>query len=109
MGVYYAAVCDAKRERIDPGYINNMGIKRGAIAFPNHPLGPIVIFALVSGRWPSARLAHDAGGDDEAYENYTDVTAEVVAEYVAEYGDRARMCNLGDEAIQYTGRSPVAP
>ena len=45
MGIYYRAACDELRESIDPGDINNLGNKIGAIAHPEHPFGAVLVFA----------------------------------------------------------------
>ena len=85
MGIYYMIACDELKERIDPGHINNLGIKAHAIAHPKHPLGSVVIFALLY-RWRGKviRLANDAG-NDAGYDDYKDVTNEVIDEYNTEY------------------------
>lgn len=85
MGVYYQIACDELRERIDPGYIDNLGIKRGAIACHDHPFGPMVIFALLN-RWAGkqARLVDDTS-DDPGYFLYQNVTAFIIYEYNQQY------------------------
>lgn len=82
MGNYYQVACDELKERIDPGDINDLGIKAGPVAHLEHPLGALTIFNLL-GRWHcmSVRLVSDAGGDDEAYHRYTDVTYETIRRY----------------------------
>jgi len=86
MGIYYAIACDELKERIEPGSINNLGIKQHAIAHPNHPFGSVSVFALVT-RWrgKTARIVNDCA-DDPGYYEYTDVTRQIVDEYNAEYG-----------------------
>jgi hypothetical protein len=81
MGVYYQVACDEDRERIDPGSINDLGIKVGAIAHPNHPFGSVVVFAM-SHRWHGkpTRIVDDLGSDP-GYFDYNEVTEEVVKEY----------------------------
>jgi len=81
MATYYKIACDKKKEHINPGYINNLGIKKYAIADLEHPLGAIAIFAMLN-RWEfsEVRLVSDANFD-EAYYCYTDVTEEVLSEY----------------------------
>ncbi len=86
MGVYYKIVCDALKESIDPGELDDCGVKLGSIAYPGHPLGMVTIHAL-SSRWmnQSCRLANDSGGDDEAYSEYRDVTEVLVTDFNARY------------------------
>lgn len=86
MGVYYKAACDELREKIDPGKINDLGVKAGAIAHPEHPFGSIVVFSML-GRWNgcTVRLANDSD-DDEGYFDYQDVTKQVVEAYNEKYG-----------------------
>jgi hypothetical protein len=81
MGVYYKIACDKRKERIDPGEIDNLGNKSGAIAHPDHPFGMVVIFALTT-RWAreSIRLVDDLAGDP-GYYDYEDVTKDILAEY----------------------------
>jgi hypothetical protein len=86
MGVYYKAACDDLQERIDPGHIENLGIKAGSIARSEHPFGSLVIFAMLY-RWRNhgVRIADDLG-DDPGYFEYRDITGEVLAEYNKSYG-----------------------
>lgn len=86
MGVYYKAACDELREKIDPGKINDLGVKASAIAHPDHPFGSVVVFAML-GRWSghATRLANDTE-DDEGYFGYQDVTKQVVQDYNERYG-----------------------
>lgn len=86
MGIYYQVACDATQERIDPGGINDLGIKADAIAYPKHPFGPVVIYAMLT-RWSgkSVRLVNDLG-DDPGYFDYADITGEIIAEYNKKYG-----------------------
>ena len=89
MGVYYKAVCDELQESIDPGRINDGGVKGYAIAHPTHEFGPVVILAML-GRWRrhSVRLVtHENPHADNPYHSYTDVTKQVIAEYNSLYGD----------------------
>lgn len=81
MGTYYMAACDEAKERIDPGSINDLGVKFGSISHPEHPFGSVVIFAMAT-RWrgKQARIASDIGSDP-GYYDYREVTAEVLAEY----------------------------
>ena len=108
MGIYYDAVCDEKRERIEPGHINDLGIKAYAIAFPTHPFGPVVIFAMLS-RWRNCavRLQADESCPEDVFD-YKDVTAEVVAAYVEHYKEHAVLPPAGSrtepEPIRYTGK-----
>lgn len=86
MGTYYKIACDEVRESIDPGDINNLGVKLGSIAHPEHPFGPVAVFAM-AWRWSgkACQIVPDGGDDDEAYYAYQDVTAEVVKDYNAHY------------------------
>jgi hypothetical protein len=81
MGTYYVVACDDLREHIDPGNIDDLGVKAGAISNPQHPFGAVVIFALRT-RWfgKTARLVDDCGSDP-AFFNYRDATEEVLSEY----------------------------
>jgi hypothetical protein len=81
MGVYYKIVCDEKKESIDPGEINDLGIKASSIANPTHPFGPLVIFASLH-RWNQLpiRLVNDTG-DDDGYFRYDNVTEYIIEEY----------------------------
>ena len=65
MGTYYRAACDAAKQTIDPGYMNDLGMKHSAISHPNHPFGPILSFAM-STRWigGSVRLVSDNVEDE---------------------------------------------
>lgn len=86
MGVYYKAVCDELKQNIDPGKINNLGVKRGPIAHPEHPFGQILVFAMLN-VWATrqVRIANDES-DDEAYFEYEDVTGHVLEMYNKYYG-----------------------
>ena len=90
MGIYYAVACDKFKESIDPGAINNLGIKAGSIAHPNHPLGAVIIFAALY-RWQGEpiRVVNDLG-DDPGYFEYRDVTKEVLKEYNEYYSTDLR-------------------
>lgn len=107
MGIYWNAVCDEKRELIDPGDINNLGMKDYAIAHPNHPFGPIVVFAMLH-RWAYhvVRLQSDESMSDEVFK-YKNVTEEVIAAYVDFYKEQA-VTPTGlitpPEPIRYTGK-----
>jgi hypothetical protein len=84
MGVYYKAACDEAKEQIDPGHINDLGVKAGSIAHPEHPFGPVVIFAMLY-RWKApVRIANDTA-DDDGYFVYADVTEEVLKAYNERY------------------------
>lgn len=94
MGTYYQVACDQHKERIDPGDINNKGIKAHAIAHPNHEFGPVVIFAMLR-RWNAPiRLADDTR-EDEGYFDYKNVTQQVIADYNEVYGT----------SLEYTGKA----
>lgn len=82
MGTYYMVACDKLKERINPSNINNLGIKAGPIAHPNHPFGQVVMFALLN-RWSneSIRLVNDGQSDEDAFFEYADVTKEVLSDY----------------------------
>ena len=86
MGIYYMVACDELKERIDPGVINNLGVKEHAIAHPEHPFGAVVVFALLN-RWRGKviRLADDRS-DDAGYYDYVCVTESVLAEFNTCYG-----------------------
>lgn len=80
MGVYYQVACDKHKERIDPGEIDDLGIKEGPIAHPEHPFGPVVVFAMLH-RWQaSVRLVNDSS-DDPGFFEYENVTEEVLRKY----------------------------
>ena len=101
MGTYYKIACDELKERIDPGSIDNLGIKWRSIAHPDHPFGSVAIFALVT-RWEgkAARIANDLC-DDAGYFEYADVTQQIMVEYNLEYGTALRFTGAGagdDEA-----------
>jgi hypothetical protein len=85
MGTYYKVACDETKENIDPGSINDLGVKKHAVAAPEHPLGPIVVFALVT-RWfgKKCRAVIDVD-DDLGYFDYKDITKEVIEAYNKEY------------------------
>lgn len=102
MGVYYTAVCDEKRELIEPGDINDLGIKRYAIGCPTHPFGAILVHALVS-RWSGCKARIVGDFCDEGEASYADVTAEVLKSYVETYKEHACLAVEGTKAIEYTG------
>ena len=85
MGTYYCVACDELKEKIDPGDINNCGVKQGSIGSLDHPIGAVSVFAMCR-RWrhKEIRLAYDSA-DDPGYDEYTDVTKEVLEEYNKEY------------------------
>lgn len=85
MGTYYCVVCDELEEKIDPGSIDNLGIKEGAIGNLKHSIGAVTIFALC-GRWRNKkiRLANDSG-NDPGYDDYTEITKEILEEYNKSY------------------------
>lgn len=80
MGVYYQVACDESKERIDPGDIDDLGIKAGAIAHPEHPFGPVVMFAMLH-RWRSPIRLVDDTRDDPGYFEYVNVTEVVLLQY----------------------------
>lgn len=85
MGTYYQVACDEKKERIDPGEINDLGIKSGPIANPKHPFGAVVIFAMLH-RWRApVRLVNDCA-EDAGYFEYANVTEETLKAYNEFYG-----------------------
>lgn len=86
MGTYYKAACDELSESIDPGEIDNLGIKANAIANPAHPLGPFIVYAMLN-RWhgKKVRIVNDAG-DDDGYFRYENVTEDVLEDYNKNYG-----------------------
>lgn len=90
MGVYHKIACDECKESIDPGNINDLGIKTWAIASPEHWLGILAVFAMTS-RWDgnSVRLVNDTAYD-QGYFMYTDVTKEVIEAYNEKYGTDLR-------------------
>ncbi len=98
MGIYYVIACDELKEKIEPGSINNLGIKQRAIAHPDHPFGPVSVFALVT-RWrdKAARVLND-GGDDPGYFEYTDVTQQIIDEYNSEYRTALKFTGDDDDA-----------
>lgn len=102
MGVYYKIACDQAREVIDPGDVNDFGIKFSSITCLDHPIGSLTIFAL-GRRWSgkTVRLVDDCGDDDTPYFTYRDVTREVIEEYNEH--------NRGDEQIRYTGYVATSP
>lgn len=97
MGVYYVIACDKLKEKIDPGSINDLGMKQHAIAHQKHPFGSVVIFALVT-RWcnQTARIANDYN-DDPGYYEYTDITQQIINEYNTEY----------ETILQFTGEKEL--
>ena len=97
MGIYYQVACDDLKERIDPGSIDDLGTKAGAIAHPEHPFGAIVIFAL-STRWKgeSIRLVDDRG-DDAGYFDYEEVTKYVLRDYNEFYNTGYQFTPMDDD------------
>lgn len=93
------------RESIDPGDINNLGIKFGAIGHPQHPFGPVVVFAMLT-RWNGhgARIVGDSGDNDDPYYEYRDVTADVLADY-NEYYSGLKALDSPEWPLKYTGAS----
>jgi len=85
MAIYYQVVCDEAKEGIYPGFINNLGVKSGSIAHPEHPIGNILMFAMLY-RWSGStvRLANDLE-EDLGFFEYEDVTEQVLAEYNKSY------------------------
>ena len=85
MGIYYAVGCDTLKERISFANVGNYGIKSDSTAFPGHPLGAVIIFALLN-RWHgmSIKLINDSY-DEEEYYNYTNVTSFVLHDYDEKY------------------------
>lgn len=94
MGVYYKIACDEVKESIEPGDINDLGIKLNAISAPDHPFGAVCVFAMAR-RWACrpCRIVDDCG-DDPGYFDYADVTEEVIKAYNEVYRD--------GEPIRYT-------
>jgi len=87
MGVYYKLVCDEVKESIDPGSINNLGNKAGAIANLEHPLGAVAMLTLIH-RWRDpVRLISD---EEDAYFDYTDITKEALKMYNFAYNTQLR-------------------
>jgi hypothetical protein len=86
MGIYCKVACDETRESIDPGLINNSGIKIQHLGRRNHPLGPLVMHVL-TWRWQgkSCRVVDDSG-DDPAYDAYVDITESMIADYNSSLG-----------------------
>ena len=94
MGTYYQVACDERKERIDPGDIDDLGIKAGPIAHPKHPFGPVVMFAMLH-RWRRpVRLVNDCA-EDPGYFEYENVTEEVLAAYNEYY----------ETEFKFTGKS----
>lgn len=93
MGVYYAIVCDERREKISPYRIGGFewGVKALSISSPGHPFSRLVIHAMTCGRWAGllCRIVSDAGEDDSPYFAYTDVTLAVEKEYERDHGPLA--------------------
>ena len=81
MGNYYKVACDELKENIDPGDIDNLGIKRLSIDWFEHPFGAVVIFAMLT-RWAGkdVRLVDDCG-EDPGYFEYKNVTRHILEEY----------------------------
>lgn len=98
MGTYYKVACDALQENIDPGDVNDGGIKLKAISHPQHAFGPLVVFAM-AGRW-NGRLCRVVPDNREdaaaAYDDYKDVTEEVITEYNRFH------CLSGSAVLRYT-------
>ena len=96
MGIYYQIACDELEERIDPGSINNLGVKAKNIANPKHPFGQVVVFVLLT-RWEgkSVRLVDDCE-DDPGYFEYKDVTEDVLKEYNEVYGTEYKFTGIDD-------------
>ncbi len=94
MSAYYQIVCDELKERIDPGEINDRGVKEFAIAHPEHPFGQIVVFAMLR-RWKgkTVRIVDDRG-NDPAYYDYSDVTESVLREYNDRYGSGHKFTSM---------------
>lgn len=88
MGIYYEAVCDDLKERIDPGNINDLGNKLLSISHPQHPFGQVVVFAMAH-RWvgKAARIVDDLGEDYQDL-GYKEVTEEVLTDYNKIYGTK---------------------
>lgn len=97
MGTYYKMACDDLKESIDPGDINGLGIKEFAIAYPTHPFGPVIVFAMLE-RWKghACRLVNDLT-DDPGYFDYRNVTREVIEDYNARYPDAKPLRYTGDD------------
>jgi hypothetical protein len=97
MGTYYKVVCDDMKEAISPGLINGLGIKFDAIAHPQHPFGQVVIFAGLR-HWfgHSMRVCSDSGDDEIAYDDYSDITEQVLVAYNALYGTNLRFTPRSD-------------
>lgn len=86
MGNVYVAVCDDLKQQIIPFKMGpNLGSKSKEIQHPSHPFGAMLTHAMTSGLfWAGrqVRLIHDNDEcDEEAYENYEDITDRLVAEY----------------------------
>lgn len=92
MGVYYKVACDEAKENIDPGAIDDLGIKAPAIAALDHPFGAVVIYAMLYFWKHPVRLVNDML-DDPGYFEYSDVTADVLKAYNERY----------ETNMQYTG------
>ena len=86
MSTYYKIACDEVRENIDPGGINDLGVKEFAISHPDHPFGAVCVYAMRT-RWNGlgCRIVSDSGGD-HGYDEYVSVTGQVLAEYNKYYG-----------------------
>lgn len=77
MGVYHKIVCDYHKETLDPGEIDDLGNKYDAIMHPEHPIGSLMMFTILT-RWRKPiRIVTD---DEEEYysRRYVDVTAEML-------------------------------
>lgn len=81
MSVYYKIACDEVREHICPRAINGGGVKAYSIASPLSAFGPVAVYAMWN-RWEGkpCRIVNDSG-EAIAYDDYTDVTKEVLDEY----------------------------
>jgi hypothetical protein len=97
MGVYYRIVCHSRRECIEPGSINNLGIKLSSITHPSHPIGTLAVFALVDRNWDAVSLVSDG---TDLYDEYSDVTRELIEAFNAWFKDRPEV-----EPLRFTGDS----
>ena len=101
MGTYYQIACDELKERIDPGSINNLGVKAKKIAHSEHQFGSVVVFALLT-RWKgkNIRLVDDCG-NDPGYFEYKEVTEDVLKEYNEVYGTEYKFTEVEDGWRKY--------
>lgn len=86
MSNYYRFVCDAKRQKIDPGKVQDgCGDKHVSIVHPQHPVGRIICHAMMHGEFwanQSVRAVHDnCEADEDAYQNYEDITHDVLKDW----------------------------